>query len=92
MMPNPALERTAASALRLLAAPSSLRSPAATQRERRAARRDIQSTHLLIAAVLLGLPAAGQEQVRHELTQAGMNEAAAQRLHAAGSRSWIRAS
>jgi hypothetical protein len=33
-MPNPAFERTAASALRLLAVPSSLRSSAAAQRER----------------------------------------------------------
>jgi hypothetical protein len=32
--PNPAFERTAASALRLLAVPSSLRSSAAAQRER----------------------------------------------------------
>jgi hypothetical protein len=35
--PNPAFERTAASALRLLAVPSSLRSWAAAQRERWAA-------------------------------------------------------
>jgi hypothetical protein len=34
MTPNPAFERTAASALRLLAVPSSLRSSAAAQRER----------------------------------------------------------
>jgi len=34
MTPNHALERTAASALRLLAVPSSLRSSAAAQRER----------------------------------------------------------
>ena len=34
MTPNPAFDRTAASALRLLAAPSSLRSSAAAQRER----------------------------------------------------------
>jgi hypothetical protein len=34
MHPNPAFERTAASALRLLAVPSSLRSSAAAQRER----------------------------------------------------------
>jgi hypothetical protein len=33
-VPNPAFERTAASALRLLAVPSSLRSSAAAQRER----------------------------------------------------------
>lgn len=39
--------------------------------------------HLLIAVFLLGTPAAGQEQIPHELTQAGMNEAAAQRLRAA---------
>jgi hypothetical protein len=32
--PNPAFERTSASALRLLAVPSSLRSSAAAQRER----------------------------------------------------------
>jgi hypothetical protein len=36
--PNPASERTAASALRLLAMPSSLRSSAAAQRERWAPR------------------------------------------------------
>jgi hypothetical protein len=34
MLPNPAFERTAASALRLLAVPFSLRSSAAAQRER----------------------------------------------------------
>jgi hypothetical protein len=34
MLPNPAFERTAASALRLLAVPSSLPSSAAAQRER----------------------------------------------------------
>lgn len=34
MMPNSALESTAASALRLLAVPSSLRDSAAAQRER----------------------------------------------------------
>jgi hypothetical protein len=34
MVANPAFERTAASALRLLAVPSSLRSSAAAQRER----------------------------------------------------------
>jgi hypothetical protein len=38
LTPNPAFERTAASALRLLAAPSSLRSSAAAQRERWATR------------------------------------------------------
>jgi uncharacterized protein YecT (DUF1311 family) len=43
----------------------------------------MKPTHLLIAAVLLASPAASQEQLAHELTQAGMNEAAAQRLHAA---------
>jgi hypothetical protein len=36
-VPNPAFERTAASALRSLAVPSSLRSSAAAQRERYAA-------------------------------------------------------
>ena len=36
--PNPTFERTAASALRLLAVPSSLRSSAAAQRERWAAK------------------------------------------------------
>ena len=36
--PNPAFERTAASALRMLAKPSSLRSSAAAQRERWASR------------------------------------------------------
>jgi hypothetical protein len=48
MTPNPAFERTAASALRLLAVPSSLRSSAAAQRERWASR-DRHPTLLILS-------------------------------------------
>jgi len=50
---NPAFERTAASALRLLAVPSSLRSSAAAQRERSASRMVTQSSMQNLPALCL---------------------------------------
>jgi hypothetical protein len=51
---NPALERTAASALRLLAVPSSLRSSAAAQRERSASRIVTQSNMQNLSVLRFG--------------------------------------
>jgi len=38
---------------------------------------------MIVAVLILSLPAASQEALPHELTQAGMNEAAAERLRSA---------
>jgi len=66
-MPNPAFERTAASALRLLAVPSSLRSSAAAQRERWALPM-VTLEHMRSLSVLFSRPS--QPPVPHRFARA----------------------